>query len=56
MAQIPSNEQVRKMQARTKIAVHKKKLAQKSVGKDFVLTGAGVVPEKIWQSHKEPKS
>jgi len=52
MAQIPTKEQVEKMQAETQTAIDNKKKLQATQGKDFVPTGAGVIPEKDWQKMK----
>ena len=50
MAQIPSKEDVEKLKAETQAAIDQKIIDQKKLGKDFIPTGAGVIPEEIWQN------
>jgi len=50
MAQAPTQEQVDKLKAETQAAIDKKIISQQKLGKDFVPTGAGVIPEKIWKN------
>lgn len=50
MAQIPTKEQVDQIKAETQAAIAQKIIDQKKLGKDFVPTGAGVIPEEIWKN------
>lgn len=50
MANIPTQEQIDKLKAETQAAIDEKILSQKEQGKDFVPTGAGVIPEHIWKN------
>lgn len=50
MANIPSIEEVEKLKLETEKEFQDKLESQKQLGKDFVLTGAGVIPEEIWKS------
>lgn len=50
MAQIPTQEEIDKLKSETQAAIDKKIIAQQKLGKDFIPTGAGVIPEKIWKN------
>ena len=50
MANIPTLEEIEKLKAETQAAIDEKTLTQKELGKDFVPTGAGVIPEEIWKN------
>ena len=58
MAQAPSEQQIADAQQKTKAEISEKKEDQKRQGKDFIIDksghAAGVIPEGVWQSHKEP--
>ena len=50
MANIPSTEEVEKLKLQTQKEFEDKLESQKQLGKDFVLTGAGVIPEEVWKN------
>ena len=55
MDQLPSTDEIREHQAETARLEDEKLKAQQAEGKDFVNTGAGVIPESDWQKLKENK-
>ena len=50
MARIPTLKEVEKLRAETQAAIDKKIKSQAKLGKDFVPTRAGVIPEAIWKN------
>lgn len=50
MAQIPTQKEIDKLKAQTQAEIDKKIKSQKKLGKGFIPTGAGVIPEDIWQN------
>lgn len=50
MANIPTQEQIDKLKAATQAEIDAKIISQKELGKDFIPTGAGVIPEEIWKN------
>lgn len=53
MAHIPTPERIEEIQKITQSEIDKKLEAQIKLGKSFVPTGAGVIPEKIWKAMKK---
>lgn len=53
MASIPTQERIEEIQKLTQAAIEEKTKLQQEEGKDFIPTGAGVVPEEVWKSQKE---
>lgn len=58
MASIPNSDQIKEAQLASELEITTKTLEQEALGKGFVVPedghGPGVIPEDIWQSHKEP--
>lgn len=50
MAYIPTQEQIDKLKAETQAAIDKKIISQQKLGKGFVPTDAGVIPENTWKN------
>lgn len=48
MAKAPSKSQVARQLERTQRAIDIKTKKQNDMGKPFAVTGAGVIPEKVW--------
>lgn len=55
MARIPTAEEVKKIQDETIKAEAKKLAEQRLEGKPFINTGAGVIPEPVWEQIKGNK-
>ena len=57
MAQVPSEDEIRSAQFETGLEIELKRADQESQGKSFEVNedghGPGVIPEDVWQSHKE---
>ena len=53
MASIPSRNLIKSLQKASKKAEDKKRKDQNKQSKDFENTGAGVIPEGIWQELKK---
>lgn len=53
MASIPSDKLIKALQEATRKEEKKKLKQQKKQGKTFVNTGAGVIPEQVWQELKK---
>ena len=58
MAQVPSEDEIKEAQLDTELQIADKKQSQEAQGKGFDVDpdghAPGVVPEDIWQGHKEP--
>ena len=52
MAQTPTKIEVKQAQKETQTAISSKVLEQRELGKDFIPTKAGVIPEDVWQARK----
>lgn len=57
MATQPSSEEIERARAHTEKEIEEKTAAQIAEGKTFNMSadghGAGVMPEDVWQKHKE---
>ncbi len=57
MAQVPNSEEVKEAQFATELEINQKRADQEAQGKGFIVPedghGPGVVPEDVWQGHKE---
>lgn len=57
MAQVPTDKHIQQAQLETQQEINEKRIDQQLQGKDFVISddghGPGVIPEDVWQSHKE---
>ncbi len=52
MAQIPTQTQIEEAQYQTQAEIEQKTKEQEAIGKTFVPTKAGVIPEEVWQARK----
>lgn len=50
MANVPTEDEVKKIQEKAAKEEQRKIASQKKQGKDFVNHGQGVIPEKVWQN------
>lgn len=57
MATTPNEQEIVQAKEQTEQEIEEKRQSQEALGKDFIVSddghAAGVVPEDIWQEHKD---